>query len=72
MSEPERHANHVGVPVYCPLCGRIKKPVGRSAAPGMANGLCDDECEGYRQEPYAQQLWPGESCEEFGYCWGKR
>jgi rubredoxin len=33
----------------------------------MANGLCDGECNGYREEPYAGSLWPGETEEDFGY-----
>jgi hypothetical protein len=64
--------NHVGKPVWCEVCKRMKKPVGRSAALEMANSLCDDECPGYRQKPYAEQLWPSEKCEEFGYCWHMR
>jgi hypothetical protein len=37
-----------------------KKPIGRSAAPEMANSLCDHECGGYMQEPTPCDLWPGE------------
>jgi hypothetical protein len=62
-------SGHVGAAVRCTVCGRTKKPVGRSAPLAMANGLCDDDCEGYRLEPFPGQLWPGETCEEFGYCW---
>jgi hypothetical protein len=57
----------IGVAVECTVCHRRKKPVGRSASPAMANSLCDDDCEGYRKEPYPGQLWPGETREEFGY-----
>ncbi len=57
----------VGVAVYCAVCGRRKKPVGRSAPLEMANSLCDNECMGYNQEPYPGELWLGETREEFGY-----
>jgi hypothetical protein len=36
----------------------------------MANGLCDHECPGYDQEPFAGSLWPGETDQEFGYSCG--
>lgn len=61
----EEEAKEVGVAVTCTVCGQRKKPVGRSAPLGMY--LCDDDCEGYRKEPYPGQLWPGETREEFGY-----
>jgi hypothetical protein len=57
----------VGISVYCAACGLRKKPVGRSAPLAMANGLCDDDCPGYREEPKPGDLWPGESEEGFGY-----
>jgi hypothetical protein len=41
-----------------------KQPIGRSAPLEMANGLCDDDCSGYRQEPRAGHLWPGELARE--------
>ena len=56
-----------GKAVDCVVCGRRKKPVGRSAPMEMANSLCDQDCEGYYQEPKPGQLWPGETQEEFGY-----
>ena len=56
-----------GVAVECAVCHRMKKPVGRSALLRMANGLCDDDCPGYRQDPQPGSLWPGETREEFGY-----
>ena len=57
----------VGVIVRCAVCGRRKKPIGRSAPIALANALCDDDCKGYREEPYPGQLWPGETREEFGF-----
>ena len=57
----------IGVAVDCAVCGMRKKPIGRSAPLEMANSMCDDDCPGYRQDPYPGQLWPGETREEFGY-----
>ena len=54
----------VGVAVECAVCHRRKKPIGRDS---RDNGLCDGECEGYRQEPKPGSLWPGESEADFGY-----
>jgi len=59
--------NEVGVAVNCSVCGLRKTPIGRSAAPEMANGLCDYDCPGYSQEPLTGHLWPGETQKEFGY-----
>lgn len=56
-----------GVAVNCIVCGRRKKPIGRSAPLEMANSLCDRECAGYYEVPLPGQLWPGETQEEFGY-----
>lgn len=47
-------------PVYCLTCGLRKKPLGRDAAPAMANSLCDHECPGYREAPHPGTRWPGE------------
>lgn len=47
-------------PVECTVCHRTKAPIGRSVAPAMAGGLCDEDCPGYRQEPAAGHLWPNE------------
>lgn len=63
MSGPDTR----GVAIECVVCGLRKKPIGRSAPLEMANSLCDDECPGYRQEPYPGSLWPGETREQFGY-----
>lgn len=41
----------------CTECGRRKKPSGRDS---RDNGLCDDDCVGYRRSPYPGHLWPGE------------
>ncbi len=60
----------VGITVWCTVCPRSKKPRGRSAAPAMANSLCDDDCPGYRLDPKPGDLWPGETEEEFGYAVG--
>lgn len=57
----------IGVGVICTECGLRKKPRGRSAAPEMANSLCDFECPGYEKEPHVGSLWPGETREEFGF-----
>jgi len=59
-----------GIAVNCTVCKRRKKPIGRSAPLAMANGLCDDDCEGYRAEPRPGQLWPNELESEFGFCVG--
>lgn len=55
----------VGIIVKCIVCGRMKKPIGRSA--GLDSSFCDDECSGYRQEPLPGSLWPGETEQAFGY-----
>jgi len=49
-----------GCAPVCTLCGLRKKPIGRSAPLALANSLCDDDCNGYRDEPTACDLWPGE------------
>ena len=45
----------------CTVCRRRKKPIGRDS---MDNGLCDDDCKGYRQPPSPGHLWPGELARE--------
>ena len=42
----------------CTVCGRLKKPWGRSAPFGAS--LCDHECEGYMKDPKPGTLWPDE------------
>jgi hypothetical protein len=42
----------------CEVCGKMKKPIGRSAP--LESCYCDEECLGYRQEPTPGHLWPGE------------
>lgn len=44
----------------CVVCRRRKKPVGRAGPIEMANGMCDDDCRGYRLDPTPGHLWPGE------------
>jgi hypothetical protein len=55
----------VGKSIRCTVCGRRKKPHGRSAPMGYP--VCDDECSGYDLEPKVGCLWPGESEKDFGY-----
>ncbi len=43
----------------CVVCDRTKKPVGRYGGP-YDRYMCDDDCEGYRQDPKPGHLWPGE------------
>ena len=52
-----------GVAIYCTVCKRMKKPLGRDS---MDNGLCDHECPGYDKKPCPMQLWPGELYSESG------
>lgn len=63
-TEPEH--NRVGVRVICAVCGDQKAPHGRSAPMGIP--YCDkSRCDGYDRDPQVGCLWPGESCEDFGY-----
>lgn len=55
----------VGLHITCSVCGRIKKPRGRSAPVTLYP--CDWECPGYLQDPQVGTLWPGETEAEFGY-----
>jgi hypothetical protein len=57
----------VGISVECTVCRRRKAPVGRSVPDVMAGSMCDDDCSGYRQEPSAGSLWPGETDADFGF-----
>lgn len=58
----------VGAYVICDTCGREKAPVGRSTPPVLAADYCDsDTCEGYYDDPRPQDLFPGETREDFGY-----
>lgn len=59
--------DEIGVSVYCLTCGKRKKPIGRDAAPAIANSLCDQDCPGWREEPYPGDLWPGEKRSDFGF-----
>ena len=60
-------SEEIGKAVDCVVCGRRKKPAGRSAPIEMANSLCDHECEGYYKDPQPGYLWPNETREDFGY-----
>jgi len=62
--------NKIGVRVDCTVCGRTKKPIGRSAP--VETYLCDDDCVGYNQEPRVGSLWPNESEADFGYYVGQQ
>lgn len=44
----------------CAVCRKRKGPAGRSVPMETANGYCDWDCPGYREEPGAGHLWPGE------------
>ena len=57
--------NKVGVRVTCASCGNQKQPVGRSAS--WQAFYCDDDCPGYRKEPFIGSLWPIEAEADFGY-----
>lgn len=46
--------------VQCSVCRRRKKPYGRDAS--MQSSLCDSDCSGYHQEPYAGTHWDSDDC----------
>ena len=56
-----------GFQVKCVVCGMVKSPVGRSMPDECAASYCDYDCEGYRQDPQPDYLFPTETLEEFGY-----
>ena len=57
----------VGRIVRCTTCERTKKPIGRSAPMECAAYMCDEDCPGYRDEPFPSDLWPREArLEAFG------
>ncbi len=62
-------ATKVGVRVMCTMCGKVKKPHGRSAP--VDSWMCvsgfEDECKGYQEAPRVGCLWPGETDADFGY-----
>lgn len=64
-AETRRSATKRGIRVKCAVCGRDKRPIGRSAS--IQSYLCADECPGYDQAPYVGSLWPGETDADFGY-----
>lgn len=55
----------IGINVICVVCKQTKKPIGRSAP--MVSSFCDDDCKGYKMEPFVGDLWPGESDLDFGF-----
>lgn len=61
----------IGIYVACAICGRQKKPRGRSAPMEMMmctpRWMGGDGCDGYDLEPRVGDLWPRESEEDFGY-----
>lgn len=61
--------DRVGVLVICCTCGNMKQPIGRSGPLGAM--YCDNECSGYREQPYPGSLWPGELASDFGYPVGR-
>ena len=67
MTAPTKQEGVEGYAVSCTVCGKRKKPRGRSAPLAMANSLCDFECPGWSLRPHPGDLWPGETAEEFGY-----
>lgn len=44
--------------VRCTTCDRRKHRIGRSEPIGAY--LCDNDCPGYREDPYPPHLWPNE------------
>lgn len=54
------HSEACRTPVDCTVCGKRKKPIGRSAPLEMAGSLCDMECTGYLALPHPPHLWPNE------------
>lgn len=65
MINTELSKTKVGVDVECAICGKRKKPVGRSAPVELY--MCNSECKGYYEDPHVGSLWPNESEYDFGY-----
>lgn len=63
----------VGIRITCLICGRQKRPRGRSVPTGMI--MCEPAwilgeihgCVGYFDQPLVGDLWPGETDEQFDY-----
>lgn len=67
-TECERCAQVGGPLVRCTLCGRLKKPHSRDAAPAAGEYCSAWECTGYWTDPQPSTLWPGERWGEvFGH-----
>ncbi len=64
----ELSTTKIGKRLYCTICDRQKKPIGRSAP--LELNLCDRECGGYMLDPHPGSLWPNESEADFGYLVG--
>lgn len=71
MSDTETH-DRIGITVTCTVCRKQKKPHGRSGP--MVMSFCEpnhfgeqDGCAGYDQPPLVGDLWPGETCADFGF-----
>jgi hypothetical protein len=64
----EPAADEQGPLPRCTVCGRSKKPMGRSSPLEMS--LCDDDCGGYRESPEPTCRWPGETTCGPGCPWG--
>lgn len=56
--------DEVGETVWCSVCPRAKKPIGRDSA---SNDDCSHECEGYGLDPQPSDLWPGERRGDYGF-----
>ena len=61
---------NVGQEIVCRVCGKVKRPKGRSVPLELEDSLCgqldsdlNEVCLGYRQPPYPSSLWPGEESE---------
>ena len=57
----------IGISVECAVCHRTKAPRGRSLPCQWASSRCDWDCPGYRLDPQAGSLFPGETEAEFGF-----
>lgn len=70
MPEVDIEHGRVGIAVRCVACGQQKAPHGRSAPMGAMycqSSYGERQCPGYWIAPMPGCLWPGETCESFGY-----
>ena len=63
----ETAEDRIGTSPECATCRHIMAPLGRSVPLPLAGSMCNDDCPGYMDDPKPDQLWPGETAEEFGY-----